>query len=210
MKYLMIIVIMIISGCNQTTPIMPHAVIDDVLPDYRKSNRLDIYHITWHDEFTHHGTAFAIKNNNNIYIVTAAHVVRDTKYAQIQDQNFNLLTSAVVVGRNEELDVAVLKPDHTNGILPINVDLSNIIKTKVIGFPEDSKIPREISGYTSKMHMIGQLAIGGFSGSPVFVNDKVVGILTNSSRIIDNNGVAAPGFDGYSYTPITIAINLIK
>ena len=82
-----------------------------------------------------YGTGFFVSSNG--YVITAAHVVENTE--QVKLMNRNMETSAHIVYKDEDLDIAVLKADETNSsFLPIISSSETHIGEKVftLGFPQ--------------------------------------------------------------------------
>lgn len=161
-----------------------------------------------YDNFASTGTGFFIKINeldkNNIYIITAAHVVEnyDTIQISIPKYGEKLFDVELFLACND-YDIAYLKIDIEKNDLQEIIDnisytlgdsdeLSIGDAVNTLGFPQDALnllyTSGHISGIRDKYIQTDTPLNPGNSGGPLFFNDKIVGV--NSAIISKSNNAS--------------------
>jgi S1-C subfamily serine protease len=137
---------------------------------------------------TSYGTAFVVKRNDDVYIISALHVVsgmnqfkfytRDRKWVSVEVKNIN---------RYDSLDAVVF---HVKSIsAKINpllyTNFNTRTKCTTIGFPHNDKYTtgegKIIGSYTSTSCYVES----GMSGGPVISDGKVIGMI--SSKVLGSS-----------------------
>jgi hypothetical protein len=158
------------------------------------------------DRFEETGTGFIVKvDGDQVYIVTAAHVVRGDQHPAIY----------LFTRQHESLQAEILdrEEDDIKGLallrLTVSADVASKLTAlkltstkqldggqdiKVIGFPDDTSFWTVGSGTIARLEgrnlVFSQAVRGGNSGGPVISNGLVVGMVTDVSQA---SAYAVPG-----------------
>ena len=161
-----------------------------------------------YDSFSSTGTGFFIKikelKQNNIFIITAAHVVENYDKIQISIPKFGeKMFDVELFLACSDYDIAYLKIDiEGNGlgdiINSISYSLGDSDKLSIgdpvntLGFPQDALnllyTSGHISGIRDKYRQTDTALNPGNSGGPLFYKDKIVGV--NSAIISKSNNAS--------------------
>jgi len=150
------------------------------------------------------GTGILFNYNNNIYILTCAHVIEDVAALQIkyESNTFN----AVVIGICADKDVAILQPEYDKDkinlksiVLPetVNINKGNLVNA--IGYPlnEDNIIITSgvLSGFKKNFLQVDTPVNPGNSGGPlVDLNGQLIGMVSAKlpNNVASNIGYGIP------------------
>ncbi len=157
------------------------------------------------NEINKSGTCFLISSKG--YLVTNYHVIKDAKNIYIKNlSGQSQKTKAELVNYDEDLDIAILKINATNSIVPFTIKSKTTeVGTSVftMGYPLTQSMGKEIklsvgiinakSGYKgdSKYYQISNPIQPGNSGGPLFDNQgNLIGLVTSKFSGGDNVGYA--------------------
>jgi len=147
------------------------------------------------------GTGFLISNK---LILTAFHVVKKYEKEKIDiifennDKEFNVKLHELIDEKYKKLDIAILELDdfieNYNHIAIIDIPLNNTLKWQTRGYPSITSVAENIlindhtyiNEQRSELHEQSDIHLNinkklddysGFSGSPLIINNNVVGII---------------------------------
>ena len=146
---------------------------------------LKIVTISSEGEVLGHGSGNYFKIGRHRFVITAAHVTRQSKVTMAVDEGRLVLLEKIYV--DEERDIAILIPAAEMKTKPVNYRTNNdsdILGLTVVyaGFPSDvekSVFHGSVSSYSKNQLLMQSFALPGASGSVIFDNKgRVVGVLS--------------------------------
>lgn len=129
------------------------------------------------------GTAFAV---NKKYFITNHHVIKDRVNIEIYDFRGAMVATAIVIGTDEDNDLALLKLNRSSFIAHYSLadnmnSLQYLDKVYVIGYPFGDRILivegtyQSYSGIMPEYHRLSAPIAPGNSGGPAVVYNKYKG-----------------------------------
>lgn len=144
------------------------------------------------------GTGFVVKiNGTNIYVVTAAHIVRGDQHPNVYlfNQGFQPLSATVIDMEEDDVKgLALLLVNTTEQsaakLVAIKLrstsDLGNGENVRVIGFPGGTSIWTVDSGTIKRLEgrnlVLSGAISGGNSGGPIVLGQHSIGLVTDVSQ----------------------------
>ncbi len=160
-----------------------------------------------------HGSGFIIQHEDELIIITNAHVAADHSYIQVLKAGTHQKFKAELEYIHHECDLAVLRvndPRFFHGVKPLKISeklfLTGGDSVSVKGFPRGGEEISETFGRVSRVeigeyvergqeliHIQVDAAINpGNSGGPVFENDEIVGIAFQGDSSGESLGYIIP------------------